>query len=160
VKNIRITEQTLPEITMAIQVALDAKKEYQIGITVFDNSLHARQRALANIWYSQIAKEIGESLGYAEAYCKYNFGLRLRTKDDEEKEAIFRLILSGLSYEEKIAIIERQSDVFPILRRNGGLCVEGQAEYLGCIQRHFAEQGVILTSPREDELLHCKAASI
>ena len=168
-KNIRITEQTLPEITMAIQVALDAKKEYQICITAYDKSLHARQRALCNIWYGNISKEIGEPIGHVEAYCKYHFGLKLRCKQDIESakefsgedvplECIIRSMLDNKTYEDKLSVICNYPEWFPILRAKGGLNVEYQAEYLRDIQRHFAEQGVILTSPREDDLLRCKEA--
>ena len=158
-KNIHITEQTLPEITMAIQVALDAKKEYQICITAYDKSLHARQRALACIWYGQIETALGEAVGYAEAYCKLHWGLGIRCRHDKDRGEMFNAMLDGHSYEDKLKIIIKLSDMFPVLRAKGGLCVEGQAEYLQCIQRHFAEQGVILTSPRDDDLLYCREAN-
>ena len=158
-KNIRITEQTLPEITAAIQVALEAKKEYQIAITVFDNSLHARQRALACIWYSTIEKELGELSGYAEAYCKLHWGIGIRCRHDKDRGEMFNAMLDGHSYEDKLKIIIKFSDMFPVLRAKGGLDVEGQARYLKCIQIHFAEQGIILTSPRDDELLNCAEAN-
>jgi len=67
-------------------------------------------------------------------------------------------MLDGHSYEDKLAIIQKYSEWFPVMRANGGLDADGQAEYLHCIQQFFAQEGIILTTPK-DELLNCREAN-
>ena len=59
----------------AMDIALESGKSYQVEIKLFDNSLKARQRALANIWYKKADEHFGTDPGYTEAYCKYKWGL-------------------------------------------------------------------------------------
>lgn len=158
-KNTLISESNMGEIDEALAIALNSSKSYQVTIALMDNSLRKRQRALANIWYSQIDKQQGNNIGVSEAYCKYHFGLKLACNYKPELESIVRRMLDGYSYEQKIEIIRTYPEFFPVLRDKGGLDAEGQALYLNAMQMHFAEHGVILTSPNEKDLLHCKAAN-
>jgi len=158
-KSIPINIETLPEIKQALVLAIASKKNYQVSISIHDNSLRGRQRALANIWYKQIEEALGEPVGYAEALCKYSFGLKLRCDNDPDLSRIVRRMLDGFEYEAKLEIIRVYPEWFPVLRDKGGLNAEDQARYLNCIQVHFANQGVILTSPREKDLLNCAAAN-
>jgi len=132
---------------------------HEVVIRKHDDGIKSRQRALANIWYGTIAKEQGISVGAAEAYCKYRFGLRLAEMQDADRGQMFRLMLKAHDYEQKLEIIEDLSDLFPVLRANGGLTSENTGIYLSQIQQHFAEQGVVLTSPKERELLNCREAN-
>jgi hypothetical protein len=132
---------------------------YKVTAKPWKQSRKQRQRALANIWYGHIEQHLGETAGYAEAFCKLSWGLKIRSRDDEVRESMFRKLLDGYSYETKIDIIRHQSDMFPVLRENGGLDTEEQAEYLNAIQINFAEQGLILSTPNDDDLLRCKAAN-
>jgi hypothetical protein len=155
---IRIKPENMQLVNNAIGVALEAGS-FEMVIRAHDSSVKARQRMLANIWYKQIGEDQGVSIGAAEAYCKYKFGLKASSFDDPDREAAFRAMLSGHSYEIKLQIIEDLSDLFPILRANGGLNSHDTGLYLTAIQRHFAEQGLILASSNETELLNCKAAN-
>jgi hypothetical protein len=154
-----ITPESMPALISKLKMACDADKDYQMSITPLDNGLKARQRALAKIWYKTIANEQGMTLGEAEALCKYRWGLAIRCENDPDLEKIVRRMLDGHAYEEKLKIIERYPEWFPILRDKGGMDAEQQGRYLSDIQRGFAEQGVFLSSSNEKELLNCKAAN-
>ena len=130
----------------------------EMVIRKHDSSLKARQRALVNIWYGDIAKAQGIRTAEAEAYCKYHFGLKLASANDPDRDACFRAMLSNHDYEIKLQIIEDCSDLFPILRSSGGLTSEQTAEYLLAIQQHFANQSIVLISSNDTELLNCRAA--
>jgi len=158
-KNVHINQGSLMGIHEALQTAMDAKKEYQVSITLFDASLRARQRALANIWYQVIDKSQGYATGYSEAFCKYHYGLKLAVMSDPELDKIIRRMLDGYGYEQKLEIIMNYSEWFPVMREKKGLCAEGQAKYLTDMQRGWAEQGVILVSTNEKDLLNCKQAN-
>lgn len=153
--NITADNQTL--IFNALNTAVEAGG-FEMVIRKHDSSLKARQRALANIWYATIGKAQGIATAEAEAYCKYHFGLKLVSSGDADKEACFRAMLSPHQYEIKLQIIQDCSDLFPILRGDGGLTSQQTGEYLRQMQQHFAEQGIILVSSNEEELLNCREA--
>ena len=159
-KNVHITPKSKTDIIEALDVAIDADKEFQVSITLFDASLRARQRALANIWYQVIDKDQGYDTGYAESFCKYHYGLKLAVMSDPELDKIIRRMLDGYDYEKKLQIIMNYSEWFPVMREKKGLCAEGQAQYLTDMQRGWAEQGIILTSTNDKDLLQCKQAQI
>lgn len=131
---------------------------WKVTVKPWKQTRKQRQRALANIWYLQIDQHLGEAAGYAEAFCKYNWGIVIRCRDDEELGHIVSQMLSGLVYDQCLGVIRRHREWFPVMRENGGLTVDEQAEYLSAIQINFAEQGLILSTPNDEDLLHCKEA--
>ena len=159
-KPTHITDKTKPAIIEALQVAIDAKKEYQVTISLFDDSRKGRQIALVNIWYAQIADEAyGHDVGYVEAMSKLDWGLRIATLEDPEKAEMWKGLLDGKLREDKIKRIKTYPELFPVMRKNGGMSVEYQARYLTCIQTGFAENGIILTSINDKDLLNCREAN-
>ena len=124
-----------------------------------DKTLKGRQRALAQVWYSQIGEHLGESTDHATALCKYLYGLKLITAGKPDLEAMVRRALDGHNYEAKLEVIERYSEWFPLLRANGGLSTEDTGKYLNLMVVNFAKQGLELRSTNEDQLLFCKEAN-
>jgi len=155
-KSIQITNNTISELHDALDIALAADKEYQVSITVFDNSLSNRMTALANIWYQTIDKEQSEIIGEAEAYCKYHFGLKILCRHDRDLDLMVRRMLEPYDYETKKKVIKKNPDFFPVLRN---MSIEEKSEYLSCIQKHFVDEGIPLSSPNEIELLNCREAN-
>ena len=158
-ETIRIAPETMPQIESALELALKSDKSYQVEIKLHDNSLKARQRALAVIWYKEIADQKGLTTGEAEAFCKYHYGFRIRCGNDVDLENIIRKMLDGHDYEQKLKIIEIYPEWFPVLRDKGGMDVEQQGLYLGEIQRGMGQEGIFLTSPNEKEMLSYPEAS-
>lgn len=152
---VHITQATIAKLHDDLDYKLAEEKEYQVSITLFDNSLGARMTALTNIWYSTINEEMGE-IDFARAYCKYWFGLKIRCREDKGLREIVRRMLPTNDDEVNIAIIRAYDDWFPVLSK---MTVEEKSEYLNCIQHGFAENGIQLTSPNEKELLNCKEAN-
>jgi hypothetical protein len=158
-KPVHITPDTLPGIIDNLKSAIDSEKEYQADITLFDNSMKARQRALAQCWYADIAESKGLTVGAASALCKYHWGFRIRCENDPDLESIIRKMLDGRPYEAKLIIIEVYSEWFPVLRNTGGMNVDQQGRYLTEIQRNMGAAGIFLTTPTERELLRYPEAS-
>jgi len=148
-----ITADTLPGIIDNLKAACESDKDYQSSITLFDNSLKARQRALANCWYKDIADSEGYTSGYAEALCKYHYGFRIRCENDPDLERIIRSMLDGRAYDAKLKIIEVYREFFPILRSKDGMSTEQQGRYLFEIQRGMGAEGIFLSTPKERSLL-------
>jgi len=158
-KNKHITPESIPVIIEALKAKVGAKKQYQVSITIRDNSLKGRQRRLARVFYKTIAEYLGEGEGYAEAHCKLSYGLPLMTRDNKELEIIVDSMLGNRNEEDKIKIIEKYSSWFPLLRDNGGLSVEDTGEYLDLMVRDFAKQSLELISSNEEKLLFCREAN-
>jgi len=156
----QLNKHTKAQILAGIDAAIESGKPYQIEIKPFDNSLKARQRALANIWYKEADNHYGEEPGYTEAYCKYRWGLVLMSRDDPDKIMMISRMLEGRGWQDKVEIIRTMPEWFPVMRAKGGLNAEDQALYLQSIQRHYAENGLILTTPRERDLMECAKAYI
>ena len=150
---VHITDATLPSIIDGLKAACDADKEYQASITLFDDSLKARQRALANIWYASIGNAKGITTAAAEAFCKYHYGFRIRCENDPDLASIIRKMLDGRTYEAKLIIISTYSEWFPILRSKSGMNTEQLGRYLSEMQRNMGAAGVFLSTPKERELL-------
>ena len=150
---IHITLDTMPGIIDSIKSACDADKQYQIAITLFDDSLKARQRSLAKIWYGDIGNSKGITTAAAEAFCKYHYGFRIRCENDPDLASIIRRMLDGKTYEAKLIIISTYSEWFPVLRNKSGMNVTQQAQYLHEIQRNMGANGIFLASPSEKHLL-------
>ena len=143
----------MPGIIDSIKSACEADKQYQVEVTLFDNSLKARQRALAKIWYKDIAEQQGITAAAAEAHCKYHYGFRIRCENDPDLASIIRRMLDGKTYEAKLIIIETYSEFFPILRNGSGMNAQQQGLYLHEIQRNLGAEGIFLSTPKERELL-------
>lgn len=154
-----LTKHTKAEILGAINTALESGKSYAVEIKLFDNSLRSRQRALANIWYKCVDQHFGEVAGYTEAYCKYRWGLVLISQDDPDQIMMISRMLEGRCWEDKVEIIRSMPEWFPVMRAKGGLDAESQALYLKSMQRHYAEMGLILSSPNDEELFNCMQAN-
>ena len=151
----QLNKHTKAQILAGIDAAIESGKPYQVEIKLFDNSLKARQRALANIWYKEADNHYGEDSGYTEAYCKYRWGLVLMSRDDPDQIMMISRMLEGRGWQDKVEIIRTMPEWFPVMRAKGGLNAEDQALYLQSIQRHYAENGLILTTPREKDLMEC-----
>lgn len=155
---IKVTPETFEAIVTKLKMACDAKKDYECVIRQHDSSLKARQRALAKIWYKDIAEAQGLTVGASEGFCKYHYGFKIRCEDDEILAAMIRKMLDGRDYEQKLEIIELYSEFFPILRDKNGMTSEQQGRYLSEMQRGMGQQGVFLSSINERELLFCREA--
>jgi len=80
--------------------------------------------------------------------------------DDPDKIMMISRMLEGRGWQDKVEIIRTMPEWFPVMRAKGGLNAEDQALYLQSIQRHYAENGLILTTPRERDLMECAKAYI
>lgn len=97
------------------------------------------------MWFKEIADQLGGSAEEWRAYCKLRLAIPIRRREDPEFMETYDRILKGLPYEDKLACMVDPIDL-PVTRDFNVACMQ---EYMDEIQRHFAEQGVILTQPEE-----------
>ena len=127
--------------------------DYLLEIRKEDKSVRGRMVGLANIWYGSIATHEGTTPSEAGAFCKYKWGLRLKEREDEVVGDMMRTLLAKYGYEQKLQIIESYPDYFPVLVSKGGLTTENLSIYLTAIKLHYACNGLVLRSNKEDEML-------
>ena len=113
----------------------------------FSNPRNLDQNGLSHVWYLQIGDFMGTNAADAKAYCKLWFGVPiLRGEAPEFRDRYDKLIKGRMTYEEKLEIMHW----LPI----SSLMSKGQfARYMGDIQHHFAEQGLVLASINEPEMV-------
>ncbi len=102
------------------------------------DSRSLEQNALWAVWYSQIAKHMGQTVIEAKSFCKLHFGIPLLREQDAE----FKLLYDGqikknITYEAKLKLMELIK-VSSLLSKHNG------KKYQSAIQQHFSENGLIL----------------
>lgn len=113
---------------------------------------HKRDRSLAQnnlsfMWYGQAADQLkDETAEEKRAYCKLHFGIPI-LREDANYKAKYDLILKPRTYAEKIAMMMYPFDLPVTSLMN----VKQFTRYLEDVERHFAQQGVLLTAP--DDLI-------
>ena len=135
--------QTIAERDMLAKFI--ASKEPPFHCTVSDGRRRSiEQNRLQRKWVQEIAEQRGdESAEYYRGYCKLRFGVPIMRRDDDTFREKYDRIIKGLPYETKIELMMEPMD-FPVTRM---MNVKQKSEYLDAINRHFAEQGVVLTQP-------------
>lgn len=100
------------------------------------------QNRLQRLWMTEIGEQLGMSPEEARGYCKLTIGVPIMREDDAFRER-YDSMVKPLPYETKIALMMEPFD-FAVTRH---MTTEQKARYLDEIQRHFAQQGVMLTQP-------------
>lgn len=112
----------------------------------------AKQNRLNRQWMQDIANQVdGWSTEDARGYCKLHFGIPILRAENEDFCRQYDELVRPLPYEHKLKLMKVPFD-FGVTRI---MTVKQQAAYLDAVQRHFAEQGVVLTDP--DNLLRSAA---
>lgn len=98
------------------------------------------QNAILHKWCNQVDKQLGLKVGDTKRYCKLHFGVPiLRAEDDEFRRLYDKVILNGLTYEEKIEAM----DILPVTRR---MKKKQMGRLLDSMQGHYAEMDIRLES--------------
>lgn len=107
-------------------------------------SRSTRQNRLQRQWMNDIAAQLPDydAEGW-RAYCKLHFGVAIRKASDEAFADMYDRIIRPLPYEQKLDLMRVPIDL-PVTR---DMSAKQMTQYLDDIQRHFAEQGVLLTDP-------------
>lgn len=126
-----ISDLPLDDKTWAITV-----EPYRVDRTAAQNRLSFR-------WYKEIEAQIPDSTAEEwRAYCKLTIGVPILRAENEKFRSSYDSIIRPLTYEQKIELMTAPIDL-PVTSL---MKVEQFRDYLDRVQRHFAEQGVQLTS--------------
>ncbi|MFS2326652.1 hypothetical protein U2P60_14750 [Brucella sp. H1_1004] len=136
------------ELRQAVKFIEVQKLPITINVTA-SGKRSSKQNRLNRKWMLDIADQVdGWSTEYARGYCKLHFGIPILRNEDEEFCREYDALVRPLPYEHKIKLMMVPFD-FGVTRL---MTVKQQTRYLDAVQRHFSEQGVVLTDP--EGLLH------
>lgn len=128
------------------ELPLDPVYEVAIQPHNAEKSRSISQNRLSFRWYGEIAAQTGQTSSEARAYCKLHLGIAIVKNGTSSACHKFReqydSIIRPLAYEQKMALMGPPID-FPVTSL---FSVKQFNEYLGEMQRHFAEQGIVLTT--------------
>ena len=134
-------------------------------ITITHKNKHKTRRNVLNGFshaiYAEAAKALGDiSSQEAKAQCKYHFGIPILTHDPEdgvECMDYYKRLLTGVSYEHRIARMQENHKFYiPVTSL---MTDEQTSEYLTRILQHYAEQGIVILTPKEKEYLRYPEAA-
>jgi hypothetical protein len=136
---------------MAVKYVAGLKLPFTLSVTMGKHRSAAQNR-LAFAWYKEAAEQLGDvTPSEVRAYCKLTIGVPIRREDDAFREAYDRLV-KPLSYEEKLALMVEPFDL-AVTRH---MTTKQLTRYLDDMQRHYAEQGIILTTPEWADFMEKK----
>jgi len=102
------------------------------------------QNRLQRLWMNEIAEQLGDMTPEeTRGYCKLTIGVPILRAENEAFRLRYDEVVRPLSYEQKLAIMMEPLDM-PITRF---MTTAQKTKYLDGVSRHFAERGVVLTSP-------------
>ena len=100
------------------------------------------QNDISHAWYLELAKQGDMTFDEYRTYCKYKFGLAIMLSGDDEQKATFQRVMKSISYEDRLAIVSKMAVTSTFKKSE-------MAQYLDEMQRHFTQQGFILTNREE-----------
>lgn len=123
-------------------LGLDAHTRYQVEVREAKQDRNQAQNRLMWRWNGEIASETGTTADWVHGECKLMMLLPMRlTWDETHARALFEqdVLSNCATYKVKVGAAYD-------LVRSSDLGVGRFAEYLTVVQRHYASQGIVLTS--------------
>ena len=115
-------------------------EEVRVKIATGGRSLSSN--ALSHQWYKDASMQMDESPEEVRAYCKLHFGVPLMLAESEKFRESYNAIRYALTYESKLKAMD-------ILDVTSLMSKDQMCKYLNDMQRSYAEQGVILETPKD-----------
>jgi len=132
------------DLALLVQYLKARKRPFTVDI-VSGKHRTTDQNGLQRLWLNEAAEQFGDRTAEElRGMCKLQFGVPiLRAENTRFCETYDRLI-KPLPYETKLAYMMDPLD-FPVTRL---MSTSQKTKYLDAIQKHFLEQGIVLTEPK------------
>ncbi len=152
--------------TAGLLPADDHTREHMEGVeagTLFEAKPLSKKKTRRNVLnnyshaiYRDAARMLGENTMMGEkAYCKFNYGIPVLLSDPvygERYQEYFDLAFRGLSYEEKLQMLEFEGQLE--IRVTSLMDDEQMSKYLTDILNHYAmNRGIAILTPAEREFI-------
>lgn len=104
-----------------------------------------KQNKLQWLLLNEIAEQLGDRTAEeVRGYCKLTIGVPILRAENDAFRDRYDAVVKPLSYQQKLAIMSEPLDM-PITRM---MTTDQKTRYLDGIYRHFCEQGLVLTVPK------------
>lgn len=123
---------------------IDLAKPWMLSIDRPKKKRTLKQNRLQREWLNEISRQLGDRTPEeVRGECKLTIGVPILRAENPDFRAHYDRVVRPLPYETKLALMMEPFD-FPVTRL---MTTAQHAKYLDEVQRHFAEQGVVLTEP-------------
>lgn len=138
------------DIQRAMLIRLIEARTLPFTVEIVDGRRRSsEQNRLQRQWINEIAEQLGDRTPEeVRAECKLRFGVPILRAESEIFRKKYDRLIKSMPYETKLELMAEPMD-FPITRL---MNVKQKTQYLDAIQRHYAEQGVVLTQPESQAL--------
>jgi len=128
----------------AIQMIVDAPldKNLLVEIRQDTETRSDKQNRLMHEWYAELGKATGNGTQYETHLCKLRYGVPIVRRENPDYCQQYDKFIKPHAYEDKLEMME----FWPVTRRPF-MDTKMMTEYLEAIDRHAAEQGIVLTHP-------------
>jgi len=128
---------------VAFMQNLDMEKAWAVTIEPHKDDRSTAQNRLSFRWYKEIAQQLPDDTAEGwRAYCKLTIGVPILRAENPDFSADYDATLKPLTYGQKIRLMQAPIN----LAVTSLMKVDQFRDYLDRVQRHFAEQGVQLSS--------------
>lgn len=108
-----------------------------------------KQNKLQRKWMVEISEQLGDCTPEdVRAYSKLAIGVPILRAENEAFRERYDEVVKPLPYQTKLAIMAEPLDM-PITRI---MTTAQKTKYLDAVFKHYSEQGIVLTLPKEGEL--------
>lgn len=126
---------------MAVKYVAGLKPPFTLSTASGKNRSDGQNR-LSHQWYKDAAEQLEDTTPEeVRSYCKLTIGIPILREDDAFRERYDRIV-KPLTYEQKLELMGPLD--FAVTRL---MNTKQFNRYLDTMQRHYAEQGIILTTP-------------
>lgn len=107
-----------------------------------------KQNKLQRKWMTEVSEQLGDCTPEeVRAYCKLAIGVPILRAENEAFRIKYDEVVKPLPYATKLAIMAEPLDM-PITRL---MTTAQKKKYLDQVFKHYSEQGLVLTMPKEGE---------
>lgn len=132
------------DLTLLVQYLRARKRPYTVDIVAGKHRTN-EQNHLQRLWLNEAAEQLGDHT--AEEFrgiCKLTFGVPILRAENTRFREAYDQHVKPLPYEQKVALMMEPFD-FAVTRL---MSTSQKTRYLEAVQKHFIEQGVVLTEPK------------
>ena len=121
------------------------KRPFTVSITK-GKKRSIEQNKLQRMWMNEASEQLGDRPPEeVRGECKLTIGVPILRAENESFRERYDAVVRPLPYEQKLALMMEPFD-FPVTRL---MSTKQKTAYLDEVSRHFAAQGVVLTSPED-----------
>lgn len=136
------------DLALLVQYLKARKRPFTVDIVAGKHRTD-QQNHTQRLWLNEAAEQLGDRTPEElRGMCKLQFGVPILRAENTRFAEVYDRLIKPLPYETKLAYMMEPLD-FPVTRL---MSTSQKAKYLDAMQKHFLEQGIVLTEPKPKEM--------